>query len=537
MTSAGRNNYWDTHYVSTLSDASTTDLACGSNGSNSYNAALFQKSILIRQKSAIKNNIINCNDTELIQAFDKYNQEIRSHSDAARLTEEYCMYLYSLHPEFVTSFSVPRWQEIQEALNQKDLALEFTEAFDEKSNEYYYAAILLRKGYDYPVIVKLCPKNDLLLLNYNKVDGSGFSISMFEDQSALYQLIWEPLEKYLKGVKTIYYSPYEFLNNINMEAAKKKEGAKPIGFAHNMVRVSTTAELLSEQYTSFSNAVVFGDIDYDAPFNEALIAEVDAYRSTEDNYTALRGSKHEAWERLVHAAREVEGINHLLRNNDINATNFTNDQGTEEAFKSLSGNAPDILHLATHGFYYTSEEAQEHEYFRMSDKLYYDSGVRSGIILTSGNHAWRGKSVPYGVEDGILTANEISGIDLSNTDLITLSACQTALGDIASDGVYGMQRSFKVAGVKTIIMSLWQVDDEATYLMMEKFYDELTKGKGKREAFQDAQLYIKDWAEKRVKELKDTFSDKIPEIQEKKKAEYGGRLFPEYYWAAFIMLD
>lgn len=537
MTSAGRNNYWDTHYVSTLSDASTTDLACGSNGSNSYNAALFQKSILIRQKSAIKNNIINCNDAELIQVFDKYNQEIRSHSDYATSTEEYCMYLYSLHPEFVSSFSVPRWQEIQDALNKRDLALEFTEAFDEKSNEYYYAAILLRKGYDYPVIVKLCKKNELLSLNYNKVDESGFSISMFEDQSVLYQLIWEPLQKYLNGVKTIYYSPYEFINNINIETAKKKEGAKPIGFAHTMIRVSTTAELLSDQYTTFNNAVVFGDIDYDAPFNETLITEGETYRTSEDNYTDLRGSKHETWKRLVHAAREVEGINYLFRNNDIYTTNYTNDQGTEEVFKSLSGNAPDILHLATHGFYYTSEEAKEHEYFRMSDKLYYDSGIRSGIILTSGNHAWKGKSIPYGAEDGILTANEISGIDLSNTDLVTLSACQTALGDIASDGVYGMQRSLKVAGVNSIIMSLWQVDDEATYLMMEKFYDELTKGKGKREAFRDAQLFIKSWADQRVKELKDTFSDKIPEIQEQMKAKYGALIYPEYYWAAFVMLD
>ena len=360
---------------------------------------------------------------------------------------------------------------------------------------------------------------------------------MFEDQSVLYQLIWEPLQKYLNGVKTIYYSPYEFINNINIETAKKKEGAKPIGFAHTMIRVSTTAELLSDQYTTFNNAVVFGDIDYDAPFNETLITEGETYRTSEDNYTDLRGSKHETWKRLVHAAREVEGINYLFRNNDIYTTTYTNDQGTEEVFKSLSGNAPDILHLATHGFYYTSEEAKEHEYFRMSDKLYYDSGIRSGIILTSGNHAWKGKSIPYGAEDGILTANEISGIDLSNTDLVTLSACQTALGDIASDGVYGMQRSFKVAGVNSIIMSLWQVDDEATYLMMEKFYDELTKGKGKREAFRDAQLFIKSWADQRVKELKDTFSDKIPEIQEQMKAKYGALIYPEYYWAAFVMLD
>ena len=80
-----------------------------------------------------------------------------------------------------------------------------------------------------------------------------------------------------------------------MEAAKKKAGAKPIGFAHNMVRVSTTAELLSDQYVSFSNAVVFGDIDYDAPFNEALITEDATYHTSEDNYTHLRGSKHENW--------------------------------------------------------------------------------------------------------------------------------------------------------------------------------------------------------------------------------------------------
>ena len=173
----------------------------------------------------------------------------------------------------------------------------------------------------------------------------------------------------------------------------------------------------------------------------------------------------------------------------------------------------------------------------MSDKSYYESGVRSGIVLTSGNYAWRGKSVPPGAEDGILTADEISGIDLSETGLITLSACQTALGDIASDGVYGIQRSFKIAGVDTIIMSLWQVDDEATYMMMEKFYQELTNGKDKREAFRIAQLFVKDWAEKRVKELKDSYSDKIPEIQEKMKAKYGGLLYPEYYWAAFVMLD
>lgn len=537
LTSAGRSNYWDTHYSSTLTDASTTDLACGANGSNSYNAALFQKSILIRQKSAIKNNIIQSNDRELIETFDKYNREIRSHSDSASITEDYCMYLYSLHPEFVGSFSIPKWQDVQATLGKRDLALEYTLAFDESTHEYYYAAILLGKSYESPIIVKLCNKDDLISLNKEQLDNAGFSISMFQNHTALYNLIWEPIEDYLRGVKNIYYSPYEFINNLNVEAACNEQGGRPIGFKFKMVRVSTTADLVPSLNTTFTDAVVFGDIDYDALFKSQSTPDVNKSEQTVDHYVKLRGGKHESWNRLVHAAREVEGINMLLHNNDISTTLYTNDLGTEEAFKSLSGNAPDILHLATHGFYYTSEEAKEHEYFTMSDKSYYESGVRSGIVLTSGNYAWRGKSVPPGAEDGILTADEISGIDLSETGLITLSACQTALGDIASDGVYGIQRSFKIAGVDTIIMSLWQVDDEATYMMMEKFYQELTNGKDKREAFRIAQLFVKDWAEKRVKELKDSYSDKIPEIQEKMKAKYGGLLYPEYYWAAFVMLD
>ena len=83
-------------------------------------------------------------------------------------------------------------------------------------------------------------------------------------------------------------------------------------------------------------------------------------------------------------------------------------------------------------------------------------------------------------EDGILTAEEIAGMDLSNTDLLVLSACQTGLGDVTSEGVYGLQRGFKIAGVNSIIMSLWEVNDSATEVMMTKFYQNLAAGKSKR---------------------------------------------------------
>lgn len=124
-----------------------------------------------------------------------------------------------------------------------------------------------------------------------------------------------------------------------------------------------------------------------------------------------------------------------------------------------------------------------------------------------GSNSWLGESLPEGLEDGILTGEEIAGMNLSNTDLVVLSACQTGLGEITRDGVYGLQRAFKAAGVGTIVMSLWEVNDEATELMMTKFYSHLSLGKSKRESF--------DYAVSAV------------------KAEYDD---PEY-WAAFIMID
>lgn len=98
-----------------------------------------------------------------------------------------------------------------------------------------------------------------------------------------------------------------------------------------------------------------------------------------------------------------------------------------------------------------------------------------------------GRRLPYGIDDGILTAKEISELDLRGLDLVVLSACQTGLGEITGDGVFGLQRGFKKAGAKTLMMSLWKVDDKATQLLMSRFYSNLITGKSKIESLRDAQ--------------------------------------------------
>ncbi|HRF17628.1 MAG TPA: CHAT domain-containing protein, partial [Chitinophagaceae bacterium] len=136
-----------------------------------------------------------------------------------------------------------------------------------------------------------------------------------------------------------------------------------------------------------------------------------------------------------------------------------------------------------------------------------DPLLRSGLILSGGNYAWSGKAPIEGVEDGIATAYEISQLNLSNTELVVLSACETALGDVkGSEGVFGLQRAFKMAGVKKMIVSLWQVPDKETAELMTSFYNYWLKGKTIEQAFAQAQSDMR-------------------------------KKYSPYYWAAFVLVE
>jgi CHAT domain-containing protein len=127
--------------------------------------------------------------------------------------------------------------------------------------------------------------------------------------------------------------------------------------------------------------------------------------------------------------------------------------------------------------------------------------------MLSGSKSTLEKEINNSTNDGILTAKEISNVDLNGTSLVVLSSCQSGLGTMTYDGISGLQRGFKMAGVDTIIMSLWNVDDVATSFMMIHFYQELLRTGSKYKAFRFAQSKVKEKYEN------------------------------PYYWASFIMLD
>lgn len=191
-------------------------------------------------------------------------------------------------------------------------------------------------------------------------------------------------------------------------------------------------------------------------------------------------------------------------------TLFEGDEGVEESFKKLSGLGPRIIHVATHGFFNPAPLRRSNfiaSAYEEDDASLY----RCGLVMSGAN-------MPVsGGDDGILTAKEIATLDLYGTDLVVLSACGTGMGRISGDGVFGLQRAFKLAGVESVLMSLWPVHDEATAMLMNEFYSALASGKDKRSALREAQKAIGK-AQFTVEEGVLSGSD-------------------PRFWAAFILLD
>lgn len=314
-------------------------------------------------------------------------------------------------------------------------------------------------------------------------------------------------------MNSIYYAPQGLLHTINLDAITNEKGV-PMFQTYSMHRLSTTVNIKGGNISPIKKSYVYGGLVYDTD-DETMLQEHRKFNEIDNAYAGLSwvadstSSRH-GWAYLPNSKTETDLITNLLVASKIEVVKYSGVEGTEESFKAISGTCPGHIHLATHGFYlhysYSDSTAMADNYEKhIASSL--NPLIRSGLIMSNGGRAWKGGPIPQGVEDGILQADEIASINLSGTSLLVLSACETALGDISSDGVYGLQRAFKMAGVETIIMSLWEVDDKATALFMSFFYKALTSGKKKHEAFVSAQ-----------NQLREKYSD-------------------PYYWAAFIMLD
>jgi CHAT domain-containing protein len=167
----------------------------------------------------------------------------------------------------------------------------------------------------------------------------------------------------------------------------------------------------------------------------------------------------------------------------------------EASLKNLA--SPKIVHIATHGFFLPDQERDKsgpddgNQWGRLSHG-FENPLLRSGLAL-AGINTWitHGDMLPT-AEDGVLTAEDVVSLDLRNTELVVLSACETGLGEVqVGEGVFGLRRAFILAGAKTLVMSLWKVPDQQTQDLMIDFYHRILAGEPRAEALRQAQLAMK----------------------------------------------
>lgn len=481
-----------------------------------YNLALVQKGLLLSTTKDI--DVILKNAPDLIQEKnDQYKQlqklSLPGIEDCLSRSLRLDLMKYVVaQPNFLSQLNIT-WQEVYENLSDGEVAVEFVNLWgihpnDVERTKPSIGALVLVKTIPAPIFVHLTDIASIDSLYEYGDDGEKLDDVLYSGNAKvqLYKKIWEPIEPYLKNAQTIFYSPTGILQNINIECIGKNETELLLD-RYELYRLSSTREICNNRTKKqFKNAVLYGNISY----------SINAPVANENPISKFRSSSRSGFRPLNETAIEVDSIDTQLTFHKIKDKTFTGVVATEKSFRELSGKAPSILHLATHGFYYTNDEIAQQD--KNNNFLTFQLGkpelYRSGLALSGAQDSWCVNDIQKYLaldqsNDGILLSAEIAKMNLSGLELVVLSACETALGDIKPEGVYGLQRAFKLAGVKSIIMSLWKVDDYATQKLMTAFYRNYLSGMPVREAFHASQ-----------KTLRETSGCEEP-----------------YFWAAFILLD
>lgn len=500
--------------------------------SSAYNALLLSKGILLNTSIGFERFVESTGDKRANELLDLKRKAFLANASRAYI-DSLDYYILDALALNAISYEIPslniKWQDVQHNLNEKDLAIEFY-----RTSSDSYGAVLLKKDWKSPLLISLP--------NTIAYEGKVFSMSSIlalynqyiqENNigtlsNLLTKSIWtDDIIQYFPSVSegVIYFSADGQLQLTGIEYLPISINGLniPIGNAYKIYRLSSTRYLVNNtpNRLGLNNAALFGGLQYDMT-EKSLSKEHNKYPSGNRSIFSFIPQRRKATaleiDSLHKTLEEVQNIAAILNANSISSHLYKGHEGVEEAVKALSGKSPHIIHIATHGFYIPNEDMSRdynrYSWLTLNDSIYDDNPLkRTGLLMAGAHKAYILEDPVPNVDDGILSAYEISQLNLEKTNLVVLSACETGLGDLTSDGVAGLQRGLKKAGTNSIFMSLWKVDDEATYQLMVNFYRHwIYEGKNKVEALYAAQRDIRNDAQH-------------PEWTKPK------------YWAAFILLD
>ncbi len=360
------------------------------------------------------------------------------------------------------------WKDIQNKLKTTEAAIEFL-SFEQSdgwknSGEIYCSALLIKKDSDAPELISIFRQSRLedIMQDYENPDE--YRINDLYADNRLYDLVWHPISNRLENnISKIYFSVSGKLNKIAFHALTHDR--KYLSQRFDLQQLSSTSVLVTGNPNDFvnrGNAFVYGNINYNSPAGMPQIGN---------------------WSNFISGSQEMQNVISGYQALGIQVNAFTGDDVTLKTFQNMVKQAPVNLFISTHGFYDRSNTD-------LSTSL-----QRTGLIL-SGANAFPQNDLAH---PSIISAGQIAGMNLSNLDLVILSACQTGLGDVhTNEGVFGLQRAFKLAGANTMIMTLWDIPAMDAMTFMRHFLHQL-KNKSKHDAFKEAQRLVRndlvsDWA-------------------------------------------
>lgn len=452
-----------------------------------YDAELLSKGILLKSAVEFGNILESMGDKELLRAYEQSRAnearlevlrasvsteaDIDSIVALSQRNQALTLYLYGKCAEFAdfTDYILYDWKDVQAELGSYDLAVEFavveTGIFEWRN---LMVALVLTEDMSTPAAVPLCTVRE--------------AEEMVQDDSLFLRTdnpVWEALAPYLEGRQRVFFAADGVFNRIGIEYLPYD--GRPLSHQLEVYRLSSTKELCYvREDARIRKAALLGDInyndigDYDSDTSAGSGVKKRGVDGVFDNLSATREEVN-----AIGGMLDATGVDEVIK--------YCDNEADKDTFLKLSGAGINLLHIATHGAYTGTSESSDME-----------SMSNSVLALTGANFS----------DDGLVSASEIASMNLRQCSLAVLSACETGLGKLGEDGVYGLQRGFKNAGVRTLLMSLNDVYDAATAQLMISFYRHLLDGSPAHEALALAQ--------------QDLISS--------------GYFAPEY-WTPFILLD
>ncbi len=371
------------------------------------------------------------------------------------------------------------WENVQDKLIDGECAIEIVHY--PIKNDVQYDALIIRKQDSVPTCVHIGRESAY------KVGAA----SIFNQRSPLIDTIWAPIRPYLSN-GNIYISMDGIFHHLNIEAMMADKNGNLLLDLYSIVRVSSTRDLVQSVNLDIKSAALYGGVDYG---KSDVSGSKDMPRATAPEETergfifADRKRKGFSVDSLPFTLVEVNGIDSLLKSQGCETKLYVKQMATESAFKAMSGDSIRVLHISTHGIANQLSDGN-------ADPMRYCC-----LLLAGANNTLSKNKPTAGDQDGLLTASEISSLDFRGTDLVVLSACNTAGGEVTADGVFGLQRAFKQAGAQSILMSLSGINDAITAEFMREYYQQIVEGNDKRSALTRTRNIIRrkypsslDWA-------------------------------------------